>query len=324
MLDCHFCSVISKTNGEDPIGSVATYHGWLMIELPPPWPRKFWQAKPMLQPIADLVEQLGEQGIRVRFIAIAPDRTYSQPDLIRVIYYSRPSQLFARFNKQEFLLPETQLFDCIKALLKEPELISQFATYRQSTNHIRELIVCTHGNYDVACSRFGYPIYKKLRQEYAPASNGDLRVWQSSHIGGHQYAATLVDLPEGRYWGYLEPEILDLLIYRQGLVTELKPFYRGWIALNWLVQIAEREILIQEGWAWFDYLKDGQVLSKDDTKEEWAEIRIDFMSPDGRISGAYEARVEVGGEVTTAFNSGKDQPLQQLKQYRVSRLTKLD
>lgn len=323
MLDCHFCSVISKTNGEDPIGSVATYDGWLMIEIPPPWPRKFWQAKPMLQPIADLVEQLGEQGIRVRFLAIAPDRTYSQPDLIRVIYYYRPSQLFARFEKQEFLLPETELIDCIKALLKQPELLSQFESYRQQTNHIRELIVCTHGNYDIACSRFGYPIYKKLRQEYAPASNGQLRVWQSSHIGGHQYAATLVDLPEGRYWGHLEPKILDLLIYRNGSVTELKPFYRGWMALNWLVQIAEREILMQEGWDWFNYLKTGQVLSKDET-EEWAEVRIDFMSPDSSISGAYEARVEVCCEVTTAFNSGEDQPLHQLKQYRIKHLQRMN
>jgi hypothetical protein len=331
MLDCHFCSVISKTNGEDPIG-VPTYDGWLMVEIPPPWPRKFWQAKPILQPIVEIVEQLSKQGINVRFLAIAsgvaynaiaPNRNYSQTDLIRVIYYYRPSPLFAQFKKQEFLLPETELIDCLKTLLKEPESLAKFEQYKQQTSDIRELIICTHGNYDVACSRFGYPIYKKLCQEYVPASGGKLRVWQSSHIGGHQFAPTLVDFPEGRYWGYLEPEMLDLLIYRQGLVTELKPFYRGWIGLNWFEQVAEREILMQEGWAWLDYLKSGKVLSTDETEEEWAEVQIDFISPDGSISGTYQARIEVSGEVTTVFNSGKDQPLQKIKQYSVSRLIKL-
>lgn len=323
MLNCHFCSVISKTNGVDPIGSAPTYDGWLMVEIPQPWPHKFWQAKPILQPIVDLLEQLGKQGKNIRFLAIAPNRNYSQPDLIRVIYYHRPSQLFAQFEKQEFLLPETKLIDCMTTLLKEPESLSQFEPYRQQTKQIRELIICTHGNYDVACSRFGYPIYKKLCKEYVPASQGQLRVWQASHIGGHLFAPTLVDFPEGRYWGHLESGMLDLLIYRQGLVTELKPFYRGWIGLNWFAQIAEREILMQEGWAWFDYLKSGNVLSTDETEEEWAEVQIDFMSNNGSISGAYQARVEVSGEVTVAYNSGKDKPLQKIKQYCVSRLTKV-
>ncbi|OKH37855.1 sucrase ferredoxin [[Phormidium ambiguum] IAM M-71] len=323
MLHCHFCSVISKTNGVDPIGSAPTYDGCLMVEIAPPWPHKFWQAKPMLQPIVDLLEHLGKQGVKIGFLAIAPNRKYSQPDLIRVIYYYRPSQIFAQFEKQEFLLPETELIDCIKTLLKEPESLFQFEPYRQQTNQIRELIICTHGNLDVACSRFGYPIYKKLYQEYVPASQGQLRVWQASHIGGHLFAPTLVDFPEGRYWGHLESGMLDLLIYRQGLVTELKPFYRGWIGFNWFAQIAEREILMQEGWAWFDYFKSGKVLSTDETEEEWAEVQIDFMSKDGSISGAYEARVEVSGEVTVAYNSGKDKPLHKVKQYCVSRLTKV-
>jgi len=39
-------------------------------------------------------------------------------------------------------------------------------------------LVCTHGNVDVACSRFGYPIYEKLRKEY---SDENLRVWRCSH-----------------------------------------------------------------------------------------------------------------------------------------------
>ena len=107
-----------------------------------------------------------------------------------MIYYYRSSQLCARFEKQELLLPNPKLIPGLKALLQGAEALSQFESYQQPTEHIRELIVCTHGNYDVACSRFGHPIYKKLCQEYAPASEGHLRVWKSSHIGGHNFAPT--------------------------------------------------------------------------------------------------------------------------------------
>ena len=56
-------------------------------------------------------------------------------------------------------------------------------------------MVCTHGNIDAACARFGYPIYQQLRQNYATQS---LRVWRCSHFGGHQFAPTLIDFPSGR------------------------------------------------------------------------------------------------------------------------------
>lgn len=35
--DCRFCSVISKTNGEGPIGSAGTYEHWIIAEIFQPW-----------------------------------------------------------------------------------------------------------------------------------------------------------------------------------------------------------------------------------------------------------------------------------------------
>lgn len=273
------------------------------------------------------MEVLYEQQVNIRPLVIAPDREYSRPNATRVLYYRRPARLLAQFEKQEFILPEDQVVPLATALLQQPDRLPRFQQYQQQTSHIRELMVCTHGNVDVACARFGYPIYQKLRQEYAVNSAGKLRVWRVSHIGGHEFAPTLIDLPQGHYWGHLEPEVLELLIRRDGPVSKLRSFYRGWAGLSRLGQVAEREIWIQVGWAWLDYLKAEQVLAIDEANEEWyadwALVRLDFAAPDGSVFGAYEARVEVCGHVMTAWDSGDDQPLRELKQYRVSRLVKV-
>lgn len=327
--DCRFCSVVSKTNGHDPIGSAWHYDQWLIIEMPQPWERSLWIEHPTLQPIYEqLIKPLHEeQGVWVRPLVIAPDRDYAIPDRTRVLYYYRPSSLFAQFEKQEFVIPTDQIFPLATALLQQPEQRSQFESYRQETSHIRDLMVCTHGNVDVACARFGFPIYEKLRKDYA-AQVDNLRVWRCSHFGGHVFAPTLIDLPEGRYWGHLEPNMLDLLVHRNGSVEDLRPFYRGWCGLKQFEQIVEREIWIQEGWQWLTYLKRGETLDiapHDEEEEEadWAEVRIEYASANGCITGAYEARVEVCNTILTQWRSGNDEPLEKAKQYRISRLNKV-
>lgn len=325
ITDCRFCSIVSKSNGEDPIGTAYPCDTWLIMEVPLPWTEERFLEDCVLHQIHDLLHEFDDQEVKLNPMAIAPDPEYSIPGFVRVFHYQRPVNGFAQFDKQEFLVPETQLFELANTLLKQPNQLYRFEAFRQPTNYRREIMVCTHGNVDVACARFGYPIYQTLRQEYAAKSNGQLRVWRCSHFGGHQFAPTLVDLPTGHFWGHLEPNVLDILVQREQPVTALRQFYRGWSGLTKFEQIVEREIWMQKGWEWLNYSKYGQVLAQDSSNKEWdadwAEIRLNFTSPDGEVQGAYEARVEVCDHVMTAINSGNEQPLQEVKQYRVSRLT---
>lgn len=105
----------------------------------------------------------------------------------------------------------------------------------------------------------------------------------------------------------------------------LRPYYRGWAGLTKFEQIVEREIWMREGWDWLDYRKAGQILAKDETNEDadWAEVRIDFASSDGTVSGAYEARVEVSDSVTTMRWSGDEGSIETVKQYQVKNLVKV-
>jgi hypothetical protein len=343
--DCQFCSVISKTNGEDPIGSANLCDGWLVMELPLPWTEERFHSDPLLQPIHDLFHTLYDQGIQVAPMAIAPDHDYSIPNQAHVFYYRRPDHAFAQFEKQTFLLPPTQIVGLINALLYQPDELHRFLAYQQPPDRSRDLMVCTHGNIDIACARFGQPIYKQLRETYAGKSvefsvlnsqfespqqstcqtHPHLRVWRCSHFGGHQFAPTLVDFPTGQVWGHLEPQILEGLINRNSPVAQLRPFYRGWSGLGKYAQIVERDIWMQRGWEWVNYRKAAQVLAQDPNHEpgdaDWAEVRLEFAAPDGLAAGVYEARVEVCGSVMTVHNSGEAPA--PVKQYRVSRLVQV-
>lgn len=324
MKECQFCSEVSKANGEDPIGTAGTYDAFLLIEAMPPWSGTIWlETGTMPQQVVDALQQAWDRGLNLRPLAIAPDRKYSQSGSVRVLFYHRPAKQFAAFERQEFVLPSAQLGALVMAILNQPSDLPRFAVYQQP-EPMRDLLVCTHGNYDIACSRFGYPIYQQLRK--ACAAENRLRVWRCSHFGGHQFAPTLIDLPTGQYWGHLEPAIIDRLINRDGEVTALRSFYRGQAGLTRFEQIAEREIWMQNGWPWLNYQRSGQVLAIDPSDKDdpdWAEVRINFNSPDGSIHGAYEARIEAKGTVKTMGTSGTDQPLSEVKQYRVSRLEQI-
>lgn len=313
--ECHLCADISRANGEDPIGSAWPYRQWLVVELPQPWIPGFWQENPLLQPIFQTAEALDEQtGHWPRLLAIAPDAEYSQPEQARILYFHRPEGLFSALEREEYLVPPSEIGAVGRALLLRQK--EQTDPYRQDAASTRDIMVCTHGNVDVACSRYGFPIYQQLRKTYA---NSALRVWRCSHFGGHKYAPTLIDLPTGQFWGHLDPDVLDPLIHRQGSVQSLYRHYRGWSGLGQYEQMLERELWMQYGWDWLRFPKGGETLSQDpaheDWEADWAEVRIQFEQ--GSQVKSVSARIEVSGTVTTK-GSTEDDTFYEAKQYRVT------
>lgn len=321
LVDCQLCSVVSKSNGEDPIGTAKHCHGWLIIEWPQPWIIKDLMSHPLIGKIFALIQQCQqEQGVNIQPLLIAPDTNYSVNNHLRIIYYQRPNNIpFADYKKKEFLLPQEKIVSLIAVLLISPDTLPQFDAYKQSTNNIRDILVCTHGNVDLACSRFGFPIYDRLKKQYS-INNDNLRVWRCSHFGGHRFAPTLIDFPMGQVWGHLEVEILDNLINRQGNVEQLRPFYRGWTGLSQFGQIVERELWIKWGWPWLNYKKSEQIIEQYPNNNlediEWIKLSLEAITPDNKVKYIYQARVEISGEIETLGSSGKEPML--TKQYHVS------
>ena len=61
------------------------------------------------------------------------------------------------------------------------------------------VLVCTHGRRDACCAQRGWPVAAALTEAFPD------RVWQCSHVGGDRFAANVVILPEGLYYGRLTP-----------------------------------------------------------------------------------------------------------------------
>ena len=61
------------------------------------------------------------------------------------------------------------------------------------------ILVCTHGRREVCCAQYGRPLALALAAEYGPM------VWETTHVGGDQFAANLVLLPSGAYFGRMAP-----------------------------------------------------------------------------------------------------------------------
>ncbi|AFY40269.1 Sucraseferredoxin family protein [[Leptolyngbya] sp. PCC 7376] len=362
--DCKFCSVVSKVADEDPIGTASTVDHWLIIELPQPWTAQVFTEDPKIAPLLKLIRTLIlKQGIKLRPVLISPDKTYSSPDEVRVIYYRRPKILFANFEKYEYILPESESSSLTQEILRKiggkSHNLNQYQQYLQSTDHIREILICTHGNVDAACSRFGYPLYKKIRSEYAIQTHlstkktPELRVWRCSHFGGHRFAPTLIELPSGQYWGHLTNDKIDQILARQGDVTKVKNNYRGWSGLNKFEQIVERELWQKYGWDWLTYERSGKTLRKGGltgmqrliypiarfiplkpvqllldqwtNKATWAEVEIKFSTPTQTDNSTYRARVEQKSSVMTASQSpkaGQKIELKFLPQYSTYQLDK--
>lgn len=64
------------------------------------------------------------------------------------------------------------------------------------------LLVCSHARRDVCCARKGRPIALDLANDPEFAD----RIWECSHLGGHRFAATAVQLPHGWVHGRLSQD----------------------------------------------------------------------------------------------------------------------
>ncbi|HEY0889000.1 MAG TPA: sucrase ferredoxin [Nocardioides sp.] len=93
--------------------------------------------------------------------------------------------------------------------------------------------VCTNGRHDACCAERGRPVAAALDAAHPE------HTWEVSHIGGDRFAANLVVLPHGLYYGRLDPAAALTVAdsHRDGLLT--LDLLRGRASYPMPVQAAE-------------------------------------------------------------------------------------
>jgi len=264
------CSTWARQQGLDPIGTAGCYRGYLLVEWPLPWPRDFGE-EPAL---AQVVQAARNAGLRFQALVPAAD------DARRVICYRWPGGCLATgFERAELAVEPGTIAAAALAVLDEPPA-------RDATV---DVLVCTHGRRDRCCGSLGTALFQALSTDQRFCKEG-VRLWRTSHTGGHRFAPTAVVLPEGTAWAFCDSLALARIVRREGPLDDLLARYRGCAGMaSPAVQALERAVLGELGWPLFALRRRGADLG-----DGMTELVVE--GPDGDET-AWEATVRIGGRV---------------------------
>ena len=130
-------------------------------------------------------------------------------------------------------------------------------------------LVCTHGKHDRCCAKYGRPLYDAVREQVEPGW-----AWQSSHVGGDRFAGNVVVLPDGVYYGRVDPSDSWPVIEAALAGRVHLPCYRGRSHHGFAAQAAELAVREATG-----------LLGV-------AAVQVARLEPAG---GGWQAEVEAGG-----------------------------
>jgi hypothetical protein len=201
-------------SGAEPSAASApeASRAWLLIEHPGPWPHE--AADAALPPaMRALVSPAAEFGVRVQMIR-RPGRR--QVGDVRTVFLGRTAggEPFLRRARVSASSPELAERD-----LKElaAGLVPSFGVSWREPLYL----VCTHGKRSVCCARFGGPLAQALAARHPGP------VWETTHVGGHRFAANLVILPHGLHYGPVGADgaVAAIAAYQRGAFVAAR--FRG-------------------------------------------------------------------------------------------------
>ncbi len=273
-LDENRCSVRALARGDSAVATASPVQRWLLIEQPGPWGRDA------------LTESRFDREVA------APLARRARAENVRLLLVRRPGGRLAdsghRWAYADSRRGQEGLWWSVRT--SDADLLS--APWDGSVGEPTSrptYLVCTHGGHDACCALRGRPLARAL-----PAPD----VWECSHLGGDRFAANVVVLPHGFYYGQVPGDGGELV----------RAHERGQVALTWLrgragvaapgqaAQHYAREALGLLG------IDDLPVLSIEATTPAGAEVErwvVTLAGPDGTVTSAVESRPSVEAALLT-------------------------
>lgn len=249
-LACSFASL----QANEPLAGTAveSIDRWLLLEVTDTWAPKVLQSEVFSDAVrARLTEWSEAPRSRLQLIR-RPGRTAKRP-LFAVMSSSGESRQAELDSYADLVRLD---LDMMPVAPLEPTVL-----------------VCVHGRRDRCCAQHGAAVYRSLQSRL-----GD--VWQTSHLGGHRFAACVLTLPNGLMYGRLRPEHGDAFAAAQyaGELGDLD-LVRGRCDFDRPTQAAEIFVRRRTGDRAVDAL-------------EWIET-----TPDGDLSWTARFRASSGEEI---------------------------
>ena len=264
LLAAQRCSLSSLSAGEPLLGTaIDRVSTWLLVEFSGAWGKKG-------------IEDGGLPELaRARILQATLGRPWLRPQLIKRegAAEAHASLRVVRAEKGVETLPLSSI-DAVQDVD-----LAAWADGAAPDGVVRSVapfvLVCTHGKRDACCAEHGLALYRALRDRL-----GDDAVWQSTHLGGHRFAATFVTLPSGYQYGRARVEDADAiaLAFRTGEVGQPR-LVRGRTTLSPAEQVADLAFRDASGvWA----TQDGAAITS--AQEPDGVVRVLARRPTGEVA----------------------------------------
>ena len=178
------CARASRQRGDPVAGSTPYGQGWLLIEHPGPW-KIDAVAGADFQPSVLQTLIAAAESVTARILLIRrPGRSRRQAARAWAAVTPSGGAVWGSWrHDQDLLAAAAALVDP-----SEPVAVAEPI-----------LLVCAHGIHDTCCALRGRPVGTALAHRWPTLT------WECSHVGGDRFAPNVVVLPDGAYYGNLDP-----------------------------------------------------------------------------------------------------------------------
>jgi hypothetical protein len=229
MSDLNYCSVLSRNSAEPLAGSAPFARHFVFIT----WPKKYWQYEALEakggfpQGLKKWMKEQSEVNGKISIRLVS--RAGLSQDKVEIYIYP---EKYCYSN----VLPSQ-----IPAVLESYFRDGITAAFSPAPIEGEQIFICTHGRHDKCCAKFGQELADKMRYHVSRQKTA-VEVWDSSHLGGHRFAATMIDFPTGRAYGHLSADELPNYLASRKAAQVYGRAYRGSVFLSGLEQVAEAHV----------------------------------------------------------------------------------
>ncbi len=274
------CAAWSRESGESALGTAVAADRFVLVELPLPWPADIAE-HPLL---AEMLRDAPTGGAKVRVLALRCEQGCGEDHQV-ICYWRDPAEPFAGYRRCEGSVDRSGLAEAVRGFVSGEGLTAEPCA------DVHDLLLCTHGSRDRCCAKLGGRLYEDLRG-HTPES---LRVWRTSHTGGHRFAPTGLTFPDGFAWAALDAEVATAMVTRSLPVERALAHLRGCAAMkSGLLQVADAQGFAQHGWQWTQIPRLANIVEDDGAV---ASVRVEFAAD------------EVAGEITATVERGRTLPI---------------
>ncbi len=198
------CYESSLNADEEMFGTATRADVWVLVEYRGNWSGSAYKYSKIPKKVKSYInkELKGLKNSRLQLI-----KKHNNPDDDLRLYIAVSDEINPRLYEFKFREYEDLTSLKFKKILNSDERLSDEKIF----------ILCTNGEYDTCCGKFGMPVYLDV----AKGKYGS-QMWEANHIGGHRFASTFVCLPHGIAYGRVrEGKVAENLIneYEMGRIN---------------------------------------------------------------------------------------------------------